>query len=417
MALITLYQRTKAYRFLITLLAAILLGALTGYKLGPGAVKLKPLGDIFLNLMFTVVVPLVFFSISSAIASIGELKRVGKIITTMLGTFLFTGLIAAVFMLIVVKLYPPGQGVLLQLPMPEQIQPVSMAEQIVNIFTVSDFIKLFSRDNMLALIFFAALLGIATMSTGDKGKLFAKFLQAGTEISMKATSFIMYYAPIGFFAYFAVLVGELGPKVLETYLRATLIYYSAAMVYFILAFSFYAYLAAKKAGVKLFWQQVSFPAITALATCSSAASIPANLQATRNIGVPAEIAELVVPMGAITHKDGSVLGGIIKIAFLFGIFHLSFTGPSVLLMAIVIGVLVGTVMGAIPSGGMIGEMLILTVYGFPPQALIIIAAISMIIDPPATMLNVTSNTVCSMLVARLVAGKNWLKQQVRTYAK
>ncbi len=412
MFLVTLYKKTQAYRFLLILLFAIFLGALTGYKLGPSAVKLKPLGDIFLNLMFTVVVPLVFFSISSAIASIGELKRVGKVITTMLGTFLFTGIIAAVFMLIIVKLYPPGQGVFLQLPMPEQIQHLSIAEQIVNIFTVSDFIKLFSRDNMLALIFFAALLGVATISTGEKGRLFAKFLQAGTEISMKATSFIMYYAPIGFFAYFAVLVGELGPKVLETYLRATLIYYSAAIVYFILAFSFYAYLAAKKMGVKVFWQQVSFPAITALATCSSAASIPANLQATQKIGVPAEIYELVVPMGAITHKDGSVLGGIIKIAFLFGIFHMSFTGPSVLFMALIIGVLVGTVMGAIPSGGMIGEMLILTVYGFPPQALIIIAAISMIIDPPATMLNVTSNTVCSMLVARLVEGRDWLKKQI-----
>lgn len=412
MALINLYHQTKAYRFLIILLCAILLGALTGYKLGSGAAKLKPLGDIFLNLMFTVVVPLVFFSISSAIAGIGELKRVGKIITTMLGTFLFTGIFAAVFMLIIVKLYPPGQGVFMQLPAPQHIQHISVAEQIVNIFTVSDFIKLFSRDNMLALIFFAALLGTATISTGEKGRLFAQFLRAGTEISMKATNLIMYYAPIGFFAYFAVLVGELGPKILETYLRASIIYYLAAIVYFILAFSFYAYLAAKKTGVKLFWQQVTFPAMTALATCSSAASIPANLQATQNMGVPAEIYELVVPMGAITHKDGSVLGGIIKIAFLFGIFHMSFAGPSVLFMALIIGVLVGTVMGAIPSGGMIGEMLILNVYGFPPQALIIIAAISMIIDPPATMLNVTSNTVCSMLVTRLVEGRYWLQKRL-----
>ncbi|MDF2868386.1 MAG: dicarboxylate symporter family protein, partial [Gammaproteobacteria bacterium] len=205
MFLVTLYKKTQAYRFLLILLFAIFLGALTGYKLGPSAVKLKPLGDIFLNLMFTVVVPLVFFSVSSAIAGIGELKRVGKVITAMLGTFLFTGIIAAVFMLIIVKLYPPGQGVFLQLPLSEQLHHVSLAEQIVNIFTVSDFIKLFSRDNMLALIFFAALMGIATISSGEKGKLFAKFLQAGTEISMKATAFIMYYAPIGFFAYFAVL--------------------------------------------------------------------------------------------------------------------------------------------------------------------------------------------------------------------
>ena len=97
-----------------------------------------------------------------------------------------------------------------------------------------------------------------------------------------------------------------------------------------------------------------------------------------------------------------------KIAFLFGIFHLNFSSPSVLLAALGISILVGTVMGAIPSGGMLGELLILSVYGFPPAVLIIIAAISIIIDPLATMLNVTCNSVSSMMIARLVEGKEWL---------
>jgi len=410
MFLLNVYKKTQAYRFLIILLTAIFLGAVTGYILGPKALKLKPLGDIFLNLMFTLVVPLVFFSVASAIASMNELKRLGKILGHMLGSFLFTGIIAAIFMLAIVKLFPPGQGVYLPLTMPPDSTQVSLAEQIVNIFTVSDFIKLFSRDNMLALIFFAILVGVATIKAGEKARLVANFLEAGTEVSMKAVAIIMYYAPIGFFAYFAVLVGELGPKIIHTYLHATVIYYLAAALYFGIFFSLYAYLAGKKTGIRLFWKQVPLPALTALATCSSAASIPANLQATQEMGIPKEVYELVVPVGAITHKDGSVLGGIIKIAFLFGIFHMDFSGSSVLLMALVIGILVGTVMGAIPSGGMIGEMLILTVYGFPPQALIIIAAISMIIDPPATMLNVTCNTVTSMLVTRLVEGRNWFRE-------
>ena len=114
-------------------------------------------------------------------------------------------------------------------------------------------------------------------------------------------------------------------------------------------------------------------------------------------------------MGTILHKEGSVIGGIVKIAFLFGLFHLDFSGFSVLLTAIVIALLVGTVMGAIPSGGMLGELLILHVYGFPPSALMTIVAISIIIDPLATMLNVTGNTVGSMLIARLVDGKKWIR--------
>ena len=127
------------------------------------------------------------------------------------------------------------------------------------------------------------------------------------------------------------------------------------------------------------------------------------------MGVSPEIVETVVPLGSIIHKDGSAIGGVIKIAFLFGVFHLKFAGVSVLFTALGVSLLVGTVMGAIPSGGMLGELLILTVYGFPPSALIVISAISIIIDPLATMLNVTGNSVSSMMIARLVDGKKWLK--------
>jgi len=225
---------------------------------------------------------------------------------------------------------------------------------------------------------------------------------------MRVFSLIMYYAPIGFFAYFAVLVSQLGPQLIESYLRIAIIYYVSSLIYFVIAYTWYAYMAGSITGVKIFWKNVFLPMITSIATCSSAASIPANLVAAKNMQVSPEIYETTIPLGAIIHKDGSVIGGMIKIAFLFGIFHLNFTGISVILTALGVSILVGTVMGAIPSGGLLGELLILTVYGFPSSVLIAIAAISIIIDPPATMLNVTGNTVSSMMIARLVEGKKWL---------
>lgn len=401
-------QRNNAYLFSIILLLSLVLGGLTGFALGNKAFILKPLGDIFLNLIFTAVVPLVFFSVASSIAQIGKSHQVIKLFSSMIFSFLFMGIVAAVFMLCVVKWFPPAQGVVLTLQKPEAIAQVNAADQIVSVFTVSDFSKLLTHQNMLALIVFSILVGFATYASGEKGKAFSAFLQSGAEIFMKVIGFIMYYAPIGFFAYFAVLVADLGPKLLESYFRVGVIYYTAAILYFVMAFSFFAYLAGKNKGLTLFWKYVPVPMITSLATCSSAASIPANLQATKNIGIAPEVYETVVPIGSILHKDGSILGGVVKIAFLFGIFHMSFMGPMVLLTALLVALLVGTVMGAIPSGGMLGEMLILSLYGFPPQALFIIAAISIIIDPIATMLNVTGNTICSMLVGRLVEGKKWV---------
>lgn len=398
----THYKTLKAYLFPVILISSILLGGVTGHFLGPGAQWLKPFGDIFLNLIFTAIVPLIFFSVSSAIARAGSISKLGTIIFYMAIVFLFTGLVAALYALFTVLLFPPATGVNLSLVMPAQVTSISFFSQIADIFTVSDFSKLLSHEHILALIIFSIMVGLAVAYANEKGKPFCSFLLAGEEIFMRVFGLIMYYAPIGFFAYFAVMVSELGSQLLDSYMRITVVYYVSALLYFLLAFSWYAYLAGKTKGIKIFWSNVFLPMVTAIATCSSAASIPANLSATKKMGVAPEIYETAIPLGSIIHKDGSVIGGMFKIAFLFGIFHLDFTSIPVLLTALGVSLLVGTVMGAIPSGGMLGELLILNIYGFPPSVLIAIAAISIIIDPLATMLNVTGNTVSSLMIARLV---------------
>lgn len=403
-----LFNKIKPYLFFITTIASVFLGALTGYCINTKAAYLKPISDIFLNLLLTFLVPLVFFCISSAIARMSSLGQTRKIITSMLTTFIFTGIIAAAFMIVVVILFPPAENASFHLATVSQIYGLNIADQIVHTFSVTSFAKLFSHENMLALMIFSILVGLSASLIGEKGKPFATFLQSGADVFLQAVTLIMYLAPIGFFAYFATLVGQSGTKLLESYLQVTIIYYLAGMVYFIFAFTFYVYLAGKSKSIKKFWKYILLPALTSLATCSSAASIPANLQAVKQMGVSSDIGETVIPLGAILHKDGSVLGGVIKIAFLFSVFHMSFTGFPVLLTALIVSLLVGMVMGAIPSGGMLGELLILSAYGFPPQALMIVAAISILIDPLATMLNVTGDCVCSMMVARLVDGKLWL---------
>ena len=400
--------RLSSYLFSFILIDSIVLGGITGYFFDSVIPYLKPFGDIFLNLIFTGIVPLIFFSVASAIARINTLDKLGKIAFYMIIVFLFTGIIAAIYTLFIVIIFPPAQDVILPLTVPRKTTTPSFLKQVSEVFTVPEFSQLLSHKHILALIIFSILVGLAASNTNEKGKTFVTFLQAGEEIFMRVFSLIMYYAPIGFFAYFAVLIHELGPQLMGTYLRITMLYYTSGLIYFILAFSLFAYLAGKTQGIKLFWRSIFLPSVTAIATCSSAASIPANIVATKRMRVTSEIYETVIPLGTIIHKDGSVIGGMFKIAFLFGIFHLNFSGVSVLLIALGISLLVGTVMGAIPSGGMLVELLILSVYGFPPSVLIAIAAISIIIDPLATMLNVTCNSVSSMMIARLVEGKKWL---------
>lgn len=406
----------NSYKSSILLLCSIILGGILGIIMGTKASILEPLGTLFINFMFMIIVPLVFFSVSSAIASMSGMKRLGKIMVSMLLVFTLTALVAAIIGLIGALLVNPTKGVnpaAIQSIMAKSADTSKTAEhigilqQLVNTVTVSDFLNLFSRKSMLQLIVFSVLFGISTAIIGEKGKPIADFLEAGTKVMMKFVSIIMYYAPIGLGCYFAAMIGQLGTQILKGYMRVFVLYLVLAIIYYFGFFTLYAFISGGKKAVKIFWRNSIVPSVTALATCSSAACIPTNLQYTRKMGVPKDIAETVIPLGANTHKDGSVFGGVMKIVFLLGLFGKDMNSISSILGIITISFLVGAVMGAIPGGGMIGEMLIISVYGFSPEVLPIIAVISTIIDAPATLLNSTGNTVCAMMISRLVEGKSW----------
>lgn len=394
-----------------------MLGGAIGLIFGPSAQILQPLGDLFLNLLFMMIVPLVFFSISSAIGNMSGMKRLGKIMGSILVVFFLTAFIAAVLGIIGTSIVNPIKEADISsiksfMTTSEETAPteeITFLGQLVNTFTVSDFSLLLSKSNMLQLIVFSVLFGVATALAGEKGKPIAAFLSSGSTVFMKMVGIIMYYAPIGLGAYFASIIGQLGPQLLEGYARAFTLYLVITGIYFFGFFTLYAFIAGGNLGVKVFWKNAITPSVSALATCSSAACIPINLTAVQKMGVPTDIAETIVPLGANTHKDGSVIGGVIKIVFLFALFGKETTSLTSILSILAVSFLVGAVMGAIPGGGMIGEMLILSVFGLPPEVLPIIAVISTIIDAPATLLNSTGNTVCAMLVARMVEGKNWLK--------
>ena len=415
----------KNYKSTIILLCSVLIGGIIGTVMGPKSLVLEPFGKLFINLMFMILVPLVFFSVSSAMANISGMKRLGKIMGSIMLVFLSTALIAAIIGTVGALIMKPTNG--LHIDMFKSLmknaveiqssEKISFLNQLVNTFTVSDFADLLSRKNMLQLVVFSIIFGMSVSLSGEKARPLANLLEAGSLTMMKVVKIIMYYAPIGLGCYFASIVGQLGGQILDGYLKIFVLYLFLSVIYYFGFFSLYAFISGGKNAIKVFWKNAVTPSVTALATCSSAACIPANLDAVKKIGVPQDIAETVIPLGANMHKDGSVFGGVMKITLLMGLFGKDMTSVSSILGIIGVSLLVGAVMGAIPSGGMIGEMLILSVYGFSPEVLPIIAVVSVIIDAPATLLNSTGNTVCSMLVTRLVEGKNWLKSDKQNVEK
>lgn len=385
-----------------------MIGAFLGIVLKQNAAVLKPLGDIFLNLLFTTIVPLVFFSISSAVAAMTNVRRLGKIMSAMILVFVMTGLIASIVMMIGVIYYPPALGVSVQLGAAAKVEELKASEQIVKAFTAADFADVLSKRNMMALIIFSILMGLATSAAGERGKTFSGFLSSGNAVMMKVIAFVMYYAPVGLCAYFAYLVGVFGPELLGSYARAMILYYPMAILYFFIFFTAYVFIAGKSEGVRRFWRNIIPPSLVALATGSSMATIPANLQAADKTGVPKDISEFIIPIGATVHMEGSCMAAVLKIAFLFGVFQMRFSGIETILTALGIALLTGVVVSGIPGGGTIGELLIISFYGFPPEAFPIVTMIGTLVDAPATMLNAIGDNVSSIQVARILGGKNWL---------
>lgn len=409
------------YKSTIILLASIIVGTILGITLQDKATVLKPFGDLFLNLLLVIIVPLIFLTITTSIAKMKTPKRLGKIMITIVGVFLFTSIIAVFIGMIStywVKLVDPEDGEKIKSSLQkiapeesEEKEDLTIAERTVNLLTVNDFSKLLSKDNIIALLIFSVICGLAVQMTGEKAKPVRDLLESANLVVGQIVKIIMYYAPIGLGCYFAYLVGTFGASIAIGYAKTFVIYTLVAIAFYFIMYTIYAYLAGGTKGIKVFWRNALPSTLTALATCSSAASIPVNIECSKKMGVPEDIAETTIPLGTSFHKDGSIIGSVVKIMFLVCLFGTSLATAGDVLSVIGIALLANLLITAVPiGGGTISEMLIITMMGYPVAALPILTMIATIIDPPATMLNVVGDTVSSMMVTRVVEGKDWIKE-------
>ena len=402
----------KKNLFLFLMILGIVAGSVLG-AVWEGATCLEPLGTVFINMMFCVVVPMVFFSISSAVANMPSLKKAGKVLGTTVVTFLVTAAIASLLMYIIVSVFslvPQGFETVEE----TEVGSVDAATLIVNFFTKPDFTELFSRRAILPLIVAAILFGFGVQMAGEKGEMVAKFLESATECIMKTVKIISYYAPIGFFGFFAYLVATYGPTLIGSYGKTLIIYYVVCFVYMFASAPLYARFGGGKGAEKVMFAHLFAPAAVSFGTCSSVATIPTNMEACEDTGVSKEVSEIVIPLGATMHMDGSAMGCIIKVAFLFGFFGIPFT-PEKAIPAIIVSVLASVAMSGIPGGGGTGDLVLCSIF-FPEQmaiALPISLALADLIDPPATMVNAAMDYVATFIVSRYTEGKNWLQDKLQ----
>ena len=402
----------KNYASILFMLAGIVGGCIVG-AVWPGATVLKPLGTLFINMMFCIVVPMVFASIAGAVANMGNRKRAGKIMGTTIGTFVVTGAIAAIIMYIVMNVFPPVLTPWTEIPSEEMGEYASLSTMLVNFFTAEDFVGLLSRRAMLPLIVFSVLFGFAVNMNGGKESIIGKWLDDLAAVMLNFVKIVSYYAPIAFFGFFADLVATYGPQITTNYARAMAAYYPLCALYVITAFPLFAFIGGGKEGVRQMFRHILKPAMVSLGTCSSVATIPTNMEAAKDTGISKDVSDMVLPLGATMHMDGSCFSCVLKIAFVFGVFGKDF-GIDMLLPVILVAVLSSVGMSGVPGGGYIGEYIICSIF-FPEQiamAFPILVTIGNLVDPPATMINAAGDYVVCFLVERFVSGKDWLKKHL-----
>ena len=402
----------KSYGFIISMLIGIAGGCIVGLFWPQFAGNLEPLGTLFTNMMFCLVVPMVFCSICSAIANMPSMQKAGKVMGVTLATFFTTAGIASVLFYVIIRIFPIVTGSY-EVPEADPNAVMGVGDMIVSFFTKPDFVELLSRRAILPLIVFAVIIGFGVQMQGGPETMTAKLLQDITGCIMKAVQIVTYYAPIGFFGFFANLVATYGPELIGDYSRTLILYYGLSFAYMFIFFPLYAWFGGGKKGPGIMFKHLFKPAAVSFGTCSSVATIPTNMEVAEDTGISKDVSNIVLPMGATMHMDGSAMSAIIKVAFLFGFFGKDFgTGEAIL--AIIVAVFSSVAMSGIPGGGGTGELVLCTLFFADNMAVAypIALALGNLVDPPATMVNAAGDYVVSFIVERFVTGKDWLEKKL-----
>lgn len=399
----------KNYKSTIILLLSIIIGMIVGIIFKEKASYLKPFGDLFLNLLLVIIVPLIFLTITVSIGKMKSPKRIGKILFTSLITFVVTSIISVVIGLGFAKnfniiKYEDKNSIkeIIKEDKSVKNEKLNILEKTVNTVSVNDFKSLITNDNIIALICFSIIFGLAINLSKDKKKPVLDILDSFSGVVQKFIKIIMYYAPIGLGCYFAALVGSFGKELVLGYAKTFLIYLIACLFIYFVIYSLYAIICGGKNGFTNYWKNIIPPSVCAMSTCSSAASMPINIESAKKMGVTEDVSSVSISLGTNFHKDGSIVGSVFKIMFLVQLFNSNTSTFKIILIALLATILVS----AVPiGGGTISETLIITMLGFPLSTLPILTIIATIIDAPATVLNVTGNTISSVIINKFIDKK------------
>lgn len=396
-----MWSRLEPWRSSLILLSALIIGGLAGIYAPTFAIKLQPVGQIFLNLLFMIIVPLVGVSVMSSIAGMTDLKRLGRVMTVIFIVSIVMALLPAAGITALALWYDPAAGVTVDLS--QSVRTDDGRMDFVSMITSSDFVGLFSKSHILALIVMAIIAGIATGQSGPAGKRIAALLEDTNVVIMKIVALIMKVAPVGLGCYFAATMASQEPGLLLTFGRAIILFIVATLIWYIFGSVLWSWIGGGWSAVKVFWRHAMDPSATALGTCSSLGTLPVTLRAGKAMGINPEIVDVAIPLLVNLNKGGVAMIAALKIVFIYSVLGLDYTTETFFL-AMMIAVLSAIIVGGVPGGAFLGEIFIVTTLGLPMETIPMLVVLGTITDAPATLINVIHDLNALQIVERF-AGK------------
>lgn len=368
----------------IGMVLGILVGTLAP-KLGISAAFFKPFGDLFINLVRMVVVPLVLATLVSGAASVGDVGRLGRVAAKTLVFYFATTALAVAIGLILGNIFQPGVGLDLSTAnlSAKEVAAPSLVQVLMGIVPLNP-VDALAKGNILQIIFFAVLVGMAISLCGDKAKPAAAFFDAMSEVMIRVTSMVMHYAPIGVFALMAYTVSNHGLEVLLPLIKLIGIMYLGCLIHVIITYLPCIRYAGLKPGT--FFRGLSAPLLTSFTTCSSAAALSTNLTCVQKLGASRSVSSFSIPLGNTINMDGTAIYmGIVTIfaAEIYGMPLPLDQQISVLLIALLASV--GTM--GVPGAALIMLSMIFTHVGIPLEAIALVAGIDRVMDMARTTIN------------------------------
>ena len=378
------------------------LGIVIGLAFGERATLLKPLGSIFLNMIKMIVVPMVFFSITAGVASLGDLKKLRNIGIKVVGLYALTSALSVVIGLIMANIINPGKGFELAALMGgsnyEAQEMPSIIDTLIDMFP-SNIFTAFTSTNMLQIIVFSIFLGIALIMMGSSGQGLVRGIQGMTEAMYKITAIVMEFSPIGVCALLADSVGAYGLEIFGPLGKLILTVYVSDVLLIICMYIPLVTLAAKfpvgkwLKGIWKVW-------VVTASTTSSSGTLPVTASVTNEeFGVSPELSSFSLPLGATINMNGGCIYYAAAIVMTAQIYGMTLS-PAVMLNIIICTVLVAMGCPGVQGGAIIMTTILLTNMGLPLEIVGLIAGIFRLIDMANTTFNVTGDVVTTMVVAR-----------------